>query len=48
MVANARKATVLLCDLQFHSPLVALDLMHPALGRPLGDGGLAGVLHTRV
>ena len=48
MVANAGKATVLLCDLQFHSPVVALDLMQPAFGRPLGEASLAGVLHTKV
>ena len=48
MVASARKATALLSDLQFHSPLVALDLMQPALGRPVGERGLAGLLHTRV
>ena len=48
MVARARKAAVLLSDLQLHSPPVALDSMHPASGRSLGDGGLAGVLHTRV
>lgn len=48
MVASARKATVLLCNLQLHSPPVALDLMQRAFGRPLGDRDLAGVLHTKV
>lgn len=48
MVARARKAAVLLSDLQFHAPLVALGLMQPALGRPVGERGLAGLLHTKV
>jgi hypothetical protein len=48
VAARARRDIALPCDLQFPSPLMALDLMKPALGIPLGDYGLAGVLHIKV